>query len=231
MGATLTEARAMGIDRWTAVLGTAGMLAALVYGAVTAAPPEASATGREFDSAGRVVAGGVADAAERADVVTVDALKMDPQTLELIGVEAHAAPGTVFVNWKDLKYEYEEGLANLPEPVRAIEGKTITIVGFMMPIYEWEDIHEFSLVASHWSCCFGVPPTLSGVVNVTLAEGQSGLMTTFEPLKVVGTFHAREVEEAGYLVSIYEIRDARVEVLPMSYTPPSSPPALPPPGR
>jgi hypothetical protein len=87
------------------------------------------------------------------------------------------------------------------------------MLGFLMPNYEYDDIHQFALVGSHWSCCFGIPAGLNGTVNVTLAPGHKGLENSLEPLRVVGTFRAKEIKEEGWLVAIYSLEDATAEPL------------------
>ena len=105
-------------------------------------------------------------------------------------------------------YEYVKKLEHLPDSIKALEGKTVTMRGFLLPLYEFDDIHEFVLVGNHMSCCFGIPSGINGQVYVKLKAGDHGLPNTNEPLEIRGTFHAREREEQGYVLSIYEIVDA-----------------------
>ena len=138
----------------------------------------------------------------------------DPQTMQLVGWAPASDDGSTPVSWTALgAYAYREGLASLPEDLRALDGRRVTVAGFLLPLYEFDAIREFNLVASHWSCCFGVPPGLSGWVHVKLAPGHDGLRNTTEPLKVTGTLHVAEHMEAGYVVSIYALRDARATVI------------------
>jgi hypothetical protein len=128
----------------------------------------------------------------------------------LTGVALATEPGTTMLEWSTLRaYEYSAaGLGDLPDALKALDGKRVTMVGFLLPLYEWDDIHQFALVGSHWSCCFGVPAGLNGTMNTTLAKGHAGLENSMEPLRVVGTFHVRETRESGWLVSIYSLDDA-----------------------
>lgn len=117
------------------------------------------------------------------------------------------------IEWSVINgYEYVEGLKNLPAAVRALDGKTVVLRGFLTPLYEFDDIHEFILVANHMSCCFGVPAGLSGQVQVKVA-GERGLPNTSEPIEVRGTFRAVETMEQGYILSIYRIDDAKVRIV------------------
>jgi hypothetical protein len=122
-------------------------------------------------------------------------------------------PGSVLLDWDTLQsfaYRRETGFTNLPDALKALDGKRVTMIGFLMPLYSFTDIRQFAFVGSHWSCCYGRPAGLNGTLNVTLADDQKSLEQTLEPLRVVGTFRAREEKEAGFLLSIFSLDDARV---------------------
>ena len=84
--------------------------------------------------------------------------------------------------------------------------------GFLTPLYEFDDIHEFVLVPNHMSCCFGMPTGINGQVQVKLSSTR-GLPNTNEPLEVKGTFHAVETKEQGYLLSIWRIDGATARIV------------------
>lgn len=204
------------VDRLLLVLGTPLVVGCVVWAAMQSAQADRSWAG--FAAA----AGAVADA-EATDLALPEAVaatrlpdgvRIDPQTLELVGLKLDPADGSEVVEWSTLKaYEYQEGLAGMPESLRALDGRKVTMAGFLLPLYEFDDIKEFNLVASHWSCCFGVPPGLSGWVHVKLAPGQAGLRNSTEPLLVTGTLSVKEHLEAGYVVSIYSLLDAKASVI------------------
>ena len=77
--------------------------------------------------------------------------------------------GSRALEWPALAaYEHRPGLEGLPDSIKALEGQTVTMRGFLMPLYEFDDIHEFVLVANHMSCCFGMPAGISGQVQVKM---------------------------------------------------------------
>ena len=110
------------------------------------------------------------------------------------------------------EYEYQQGMANLPDGIRALDGKEVTMRGFLLPLYEFDDIKTFILVANHMSCCFGIPAGMNGQIYVALKGGR-GLPNTNEPLEIKGTFHARERSEQGYVLSIFEVVDATARIV------------------
>jgi hypothetical protein len=111
-----------------------------------------------------------------------------------------------------LSYEPKPGLEDLPDAIKALDGKRVEMQGFLLPLYDYDDIREFSLVANHMSCCFGFVAGLNGQVYVKLA-GPRGLPWTSEPLRVVGTFRARERKEAGYVLHVYALEDAEAVIV------------------
>jgi hypothetical protein len=123
------------------------------------------------------------------------------------------APSDSEVTWPLLQtYEYQQGLAGMPDAVKALHGKRVTMRGFLMPLTEWDDIHEFSLVQSHMSCCFGMVPGFSGQVLVRI-RSKRGLPNTNEPIEVTGTFRVEEVKEMGFLLAIFSIVDAEARIV------------------
>ena len=109
-------------------------------------------------------------------------------------------------------FEYKEGMT-LPEPVRRLDGKRVGIAGYMMSLGEFEDIHEFLLVESQWSCCFGEPPDVHQVVVVTIPDGEDGIELLTTPVLVLGTLDVGEEKEDGWVTSVYRIRAEIVEPL------------------
>lgn len=110
-------------------------------------------------------------------------------------------------------YEYKPGLSGLPDAIKALEGTTVVVRGFLLPIVEFDDIREFCLVPNHMSCCFGMPAGIQSMVHVTLRRGERGLPNTTEPLEVKGVFRAVETKDDGILLSIYRLDDATARII------------------
>ena len=121
--------------------------------------------------------------------------------------------GYVKATWDVLGgFYYVEGKA-LPENVRALQGKKVGVTGYMMAMGEFEDIHVFALVESQWSCCFGTPPDVHQVVEVTLDDHEAGVELVPIPVLVLGVLDVGEVREDGWVVSVYRLKADTVEVL------------------
>jgi len=119
---------------------------------------------------------------------------------------------------KILKFEeltswpYEDGLKGMPKRIKEMSGKKVLMTGFMLPIDEIQNIKEFLLVESLWSCCYGQPPDIHGIVRVVMPKGK----TTdyfFDPLKVIGTFKVEATVMDGYCVDIYQLHLESLEAI------------------
>jgi hypothetical protein len=109
-------------------------------------------------------------------------------------------------------WPYQDGLKGMPESVKKLDGQKVLMTGFMLPIDEVENIKQFLLVQSLWSCCFGQPPDINGIVRVVY-KGKKKLDYQYEPIKVIGTFHVKATVEDGYCVDIYQLETESVEVM------------------
>ena len=109
-------------------------------------------------------------------------------------------------------WPYEDGLKGMPKRVKQLSGKKVLMTGFMLPIDEVQNIKEFLLVESLWSCCYGQPPDIHGIVRVVMPKKK----TTdyfFDPLKIVGTFKVEATVMDGYCVDIYQLHVESLEAL------------------
>jgi hypothetical protein len=109
-------------------------------------------------------------------------------------------------------WPYEDGLKGMPKRIKELDGKKVLMTGFMLPIDEVQNIKEFLLVKSLWSCCYGQPPDIHGIVRVVMPKGK----TTdyfFDPLKIVGTFKVEATVMDGYCVDIYQLHVESLEAL------------------
>lgn len=118
--------------------------------------------------------------------------------------------GYVKAPWNVLgAFEYEEGMT-LPDSVTAFNGKNVGVTGYMITLEEVEDIHEFLLVESLWSCCFGTPPEVHQVLVIKI-PGDDGIDFTTSPILVLGKMEVSEEVEDGFVTSIYRVVADKVE--------------------
>ena len=101
-------------------------------------------------------------------------------------------------------WPYEDGLKGMPQRVKELSGRRVLMTGFMLPIDEVQNIKEFLLVESLWSCCYGQPPDIHGIVRVVMPKGKP-TDYFFDPLKIIGTFKVEATMMDGYCVDIYQL--------------------------
>lgn len=104
--------------------------------------------------------------------------------------------------------ESELGMEQVPDEVRALDGRRVAITGFMLPIRVREGhVTEFLLMRDQSMCCFGTIPAMNDWIVVKAAgRGMRPLMDV--PITIGGTLKVRGRFENSYLIGIYHIEDA-----------------------
>ncbi len=124
-------------------------------------------------------------------------------------------PGHEALTWKRIGgFVFDKQKKILPPEILALNGEKVAIAGFLMPVAEFDDIHEFLLVDSLWTCCFGEPAAVNQVVIVTIAEGRPGVPFYQDPILVHGVFDVGVREDEGWVTSVYRLEADSVETLP-----------------
>ena len=105
-----------------------------------------------------------------------------------------------------VKVKEGEELPEIPEEVRAQDGKKIGITGFMNPVrFDREGVSEFLLVKDILGCCFGATPKMNHWIRVRMKEGERAKFYAYDQLTVFGDFEVSEELEDGYVMSIYRM--------------------------
>ena len=123
-------------------------------------------------------------------------------------------PGNVaFLKFDRLDaWPYEDGYKGMPKELKKFDGKRVAMAGFMLPIDEVEDIKTFYLVKSLWSCCYGIPPDVNGLVKINV-KAKKGVAYQYDPILIVGTFRLKKVMDEDYTICIWQMDDAVVRVI------------------
>lgn len=102
----------------------------------------------------------------------------------------------------------------IPEAIRALDDRDVTVEGFMMPLeFEKDKTVEFLLVQAPFGCCFGTPPQIHELIKVRArSPGVSPIMDG--PARVRGILHVGVAREHGYLSSIYRLEASSVTAKP-----------------
>ncbi len=92
----------------------------------------------------------------------------------------------------------------IPDSIRKLDGQTVEMTGYMMPLSEVKNVTQFVLVPFLWGCCYGQPPAVNHIMVVNMPEGQTSNVYN-DQVRVRGTFHVGETRQNGHLVSLYTI--------------------------
>jgi hypothetical protein len=98
----------------------------------------------------------------------------------------------------------------IPESVRALDDKEVSITGFMLPTkVDAGKATEFLLLKNQSMCCYGLTPNLNEYVSVRMAG--SGVTPVMDRLiTVTGKLHVGEMRQSRLLVGLYQMDGDRV---------------------
>jgi tetratricopeptide (TPR) repeat protein len=93
-----------------------------------------------------------------------------------------------------------------PKYLRDLNGKTISLTGYMQPLGEDLDTGVFLFIENPIGCWFCEMPDITGIILVEMPEGKSRIYSR-TPIKVTGKLKLNENDPENFL---YTIREARV---------------------
>jgi hypothetical protein len=109
-------------------------------------------------------------------------------------------------------YDQEKG-GNIPADVKALTGSKLRLRGYMIPMDQAENISQFALVPSLFSCCFGQPPQIQHTVVVNCPKGKA-VSYYQDEIIVEGNLKVEEKKDDGFIVSIFELECTSVKPAP-----------------
>lgn len=128
------------------------------------------------------------------------------------GLVGESYRGAQLLYWQDLAaLDYQTGEA--PRALRNLEGKTVMIPGFIVPLSDnLMTFDEFLLVPDAMACIHAPPPPPNQMVYVKLKEPISYQMT-FDPVWIRGPLQismtASEYGQVGYSVEVESVERYR----------------------
>ncbi len=126
------------------------------------------------------------------------------------GVDALASDSTLAQHTASTTkpVDHERGARGIPDAVRALDGKKVTIEGFMIPLrFEKGRVRTFFLSRYMMSCCFGLVPKANEVISVEMTGDAGAYYDAYMPFVVTGTLSIVEAEEnPEFLRSIFRLQ-------------------------
>lgn len=144
-------------------------------------------------------------------------------TLIVLASAFSLAPSRVY--FKDLR-KYHMGSKTIPADVKSLDGKQISIVGYMVPFDSVDKIDRFVLLQAPFMGCYHVPPPQPNE-SVLVNSQRVSPDLSYDPVMITGTLKIEESYVEGYLVSLYTLnatairpaqqKDAELDGLPANF--------------
>ena len=96
------------------------------------------------------------------------------------------------------------GEEQIPEAVKAWNGKKAVVTGFMVPVkMEKGLVTELLLMRNTMACCYGSVPNMNEWVVIKMKKGIQPLMDV--PVSIYGSMKVGAMFENGYMTGLYEL--------------------------
>jgi tetratricopeptide (TPR) repeat protein len=93
-----------------------------------------------------------------------------------------------------------------PNYLKDLEGKTVTVIGFMQPLVEELELSSFLVIENPVGCWYCEMPEITGMIFVELPEGKTASFTRGQ-VRVTGRLVLNATDPEQFL---YTVRDAKV---------------------
>ena len=121
---------------------------------------------------------------------------------EIPDVAEPAKPGEKVEASGDIKRPKDQ----IPAPVKALNGKKVSMQGFMIPIkLDKGATKSFLIVKDRSVCCFGRVPRMNEWVSVKMNGDKTTKFIGDQPVTIFGTLEVGEEIVSGEVMSIYRL--------------------------
>ncbi len=109
-------------------------------------------------------------------------------------------------------YDAENG-SPIPDDVKALNGCTVKLRGYMIPMDQAESISKFALVPSLFNCCYGQPPQIQHTIVVNCPKGKA---VSYYPDEIIvqGKLSVEVQKDDGFIVGIFALETTSVKPAP-----------------
>jgi len=116
------------------------------------------------------------------------------------------------IELEGVKHPVETFNDQIPDAVRALDGQTIEIRGYMMPTeLEGKNVRSFVLVVSQNVCCYGATPDVNEYIVVRMT-GKPAFLLENMPIRVFGKLRVGDIYDNGYWTGIYALECTEVKL-------------------
>jgi tetratricopeptide (TPR) repeat protein len=126
------------------------------------------------------------------------------EPLDLRALPAINKNGPTPLVWPVLQEtQRERGQPSFPQYLRELDGRQVTLIGYMQPLFDELDTAAFLAVENSTGCWYCEMPSLNGMVLVELPEGKS-IRLTRDPLKITGRLKLNSNDPENFLFSLVD---------------------------
>jgi hypothetical protein len=119
------------------------------------------------------------------------------------GGAAAGQPRYARITFADIsQWDLDPESVQFPESIRALHGKDVDLVGYMLPYGNPDAVEEFVLVKDLGSCCFGAAPQPHHVVECRFEPGKKTAYVP-GPVRIRGRFRIEEHRQGKFLISVF----------------------------
>jgi hypothetical protein len=118
------------------------------------------------------------------------------------------------ITYNDLRlYRFSQrSRSPIPPKLQSVNGKLVSIAGYMIPLSTAKEISEFMLIQyPFFGCCYSIPPEPNETVLVSMPKGKS-VDYLEKPIRVTGRFIVNDTKIDGFTVSLYRIESAKIAI-------------------
>lgn len=180
----------------------AGYVALAMSSGVWATPPRPVPSARQFDLYMRPSVG--ASAQVDVNVVPSPPAKA-PEVFDAEGrrvVDFAELAGFAYTPPADGAAWPADTQAGIPEAVRNLDGRRVSVRGFMLPIkLESGRVTQFLILRNHMACCYGVVPAPNDWI---VANSRAGVLSRQDTAAIhTGVLRVGARREEGFFIGIY----------------------------
>ncbi|HEY3999925.1 MAG TPA: DUF3299 domain-containing protein [Candidatus Xenobia bacterium] len=95
----------------------------------------------------------------------------------------------------------------IPDTVRSLDGKKVSILGFMVPLgLSHGKINKFALCRNRGFCCYGVVPTINEIILCDVPPSEHCNLIMDTPMRISGKLDVGEQMAKGKLLYVYHMK-------------------------
>jgi len=135
-----------------------------------------------------------------------EAVRTDPEAVQSVSFsDLSSFPYTPPARGKDLRPD------PFPREVRALDGKRVSIAGYMVPLHFQDGkIESFYLSRGGFACCYADAPKVTDYIKVSMPPGQFAQMSDLA--RVSGVLEVgEELGSGGWVETVYRLKAEAVK--------------------